>query len=88
MNRRLSLRTELLLSLAFLVATALFLGVASVVLLYGVLDPEYAAFYISFLVAADVCVLVGYVAYQVDKVVLRPLREAMAAAEAIAAGDL
>jgi hypothetical protein len=44
--------------------------------------------YISVLVAADVCILVGYTAYQVDKVVLRPLREAMAAAEAIAAGDL
>jgi hypothetical protein len=87
-DRRLSLRTELLLNLAMLVATALFLGVASIVFLYDVLDPKYAAIYISVLVAADVCVLVGYVAYQVDKVVLRPLRGAMASAEAIAAGDL
>jgi two-component system NtrC family sensor kinase len=87
-NRRLSFRTELLLSLALLAATALVLGVASVVMLYGVLDPQYAAIYISILVAADVCVLVGYVAYQVERVVLRPLRQAMAAAEAIAAGDL
>ena len=88
MQRRLSLRTELLLNLALLAATALILGVASVVVLYGVLDPTYAALYISVLVAADVFVLVGYVAYQVEKVVLRPLREAMASAEAIAAGDL
>ena len=83
-----SLRTELLLNLSLLVATALSLAVASVVLLYGVLDPDYAPIYISILVFADVTVLVGFVAYQVDKVVLRPLREAMATAEAIAGGDL
>ena len=83
-----SLRTELLVTLGVLLATALFLGVASVVFLYGVLDPTYAAIYISVLVAADVSVLVAYVAYQVDKIVLRPLRAAMASAEAIADGDL
>ena len=83
-----SLRTELLLNLSLLVATALSLAVASVVLLYGVLDPDYAPISISILVFADVTVLVGFVAYQVDKVVLRPLREAMATAEAIAGGDL
>lgn len=88
MNRRLSLRTELLLNLALLAATALALGVASVALLYGVLDPQYAALYISILVALDVCVFMGFVAYQVDRVVLRPLREAMTSAEAIAEGDL
>jgi two-component system NtrC family sensor kinase len=84
----LSLRTELLLNLALLVATALVLAVAIVVVLYDVLDPRYAALYISILVSADVFVLVGYVAYQVEKIVLRPLRDAMAATEAIAAGDL
>lgn len=88
MTRRFSLRTELLLNLALLVGTALSLAVASVVLLYGVLDPDYAPIYISVLVAADVCVLVAFVAYQVERVVLRPLREAMGTAEAIAAGDL
>jgi signal transduction histidine kinase len=87
-DRRLSLRTELLLNLAMVVATALFLGVASVMFLYGVLDPRFAAIYISILVALDLSVLVAYVAYQVDKVVLKPLHEAMASAEAIAAGDL
>lgn len=88
MNRRLSLRTELLLNLAVLAAAALTLGVASVVLLYDALDPNRAPIYISVLVAADVCVLVAYVAYQVEKVVLQPLRKAMDAAEAIATGDL
>ena len=88
MIRRLSLRTELLVTLGLLASAALVLGVASVVLLYGVLDPEYAALYIAVLVAADLCVLVAFVAYQVERVVLRPLRETIAATEAIAAGDL
>ena len=88
MKRRPSLRTELLLSLGLLAAAALVLGVASVVLLYGVLDPEYAAIYISVLVAADVCVLVAFIAFQVERVVLRPLRETITTTEAIANGDL
>ena len=88
MHRRLSLRTELLLNIALLAATALSLGVASVLVLYDVLDPEYAAIYISILVALDVCILLGYVAYQVEKIIIRPLRNAVNAAEAIAGGDL
>jgi two-component system NtrC family sensor kinase len=84
----LSLRTELTVNFALVAATALSLAVASVLLLYGVLDPTYAAVYISVLVAADVVVLVAYAAYQVEKVVLRPLRDVVAGAEAIAAGDL
>ena len=88
MRRRPSLRTELLLTLGLLAAAALVLGVASVVLLYGVLDPDYAAIYIGVLVAADVCVLVAFVAYQVERVVLRPLRETIRTTEAIANGDL
>ncbi|MGH7677196.1 MAG: sensor histidine kinase [Gemmatimonadaceae bacterium] len=87
-NQRHSLRTELLISLALLAAAALAIAVSSVLVLYGVLAPERAPVYISLLVAADVCVLVAYAAYQVEKVVLRPLREAMSATEAIAAGDL
>lgn len=88
MIRRPSLRTELLLTLGLLASAALVLGVASVVLLYGVLDPEYAAIYIAVLVAADLCVLVAFVAYQVERVVLHPLRETITATEAIASGDL
>ena len=87
-SRVASLRTELLLNIALIAATALLLAVASVILLYGVFDARFGAIYISVLVAADVCVLVAYVAYQVEKTVLRPLRHAMAAAESIAAGDL
>ena len=75
-------------TLGLLAAAALVLGVASVILLYGVLDPQYAAMYIAVLVAADLCVLVAFVAYQVERVVLRPLRETITAIEAIASGDL
>ena len=86
--RRYSLRTELLLNISLLVATAITLAVASVVLLYGALDEDTAPLYISILVGADVVVLVAFVAFTVERVILRPLRSAMATAEAIAAGDL
>jgi two-component system NtrC family sensor kinase len=87
-NRRHSLRSELIISLTLLTAAALAIAVTSVVVLNGVLPPARAPIYTSILVAADVCILVGYVAYQVERVVLRPLRGAMSAAEAIASGDL
>src|SRR5204863_7228445 len=44
--------------------------------------------YTSWLVAADVFVRVACPAYQLRHVMLRPIRGAMDAAEAIAAGDL
>jgi len=83
-----SLRNELLLSIGALAAAALILGVASVTVLYGVLDQDYAALYIGVLFGLNLSVLVGYIAYQVNEVVVRPLREAMDAAEAIADGNL
>ena len=84
-KRLASLRSELLLNIAVVAAAALVLAVASV-LLYGI--TEHGAIWTSVLVAADVCVLVVFVAYQVDRIILRPLRRSMAAAEAIAEGDL
>jgi len=77
-----------LVNLAVLAAAALAIAIASVVLVYSFFEPNYAAVYIGFLVGADLTVLLVFVAYQVDKVVLRPLREAMASAEQIANGDL
>ena len=88
MTSRNSIRTELLLHLAVLAAAALLIGEASIFLLYGILDSPQAAFWMSLVVAADVCVLVAYVAWQVEKVVLRPLRNAARAAESIAAGNV
>jgi two-component system NtrC family sensor kinase len=87
-SRLVSLRTELLISIGVIAAAALLLGVASVFVLYGVLDPRYAAVYMAVLIAVDVVVFVLYTAYQVNRVVVRPLGEAVAAAEAIAGGNL
>lgn len=83
-----SLRTELLVRLAVLAAAALLLGVAGAMLLVGIVDPERLALYIGLLVAADVAVFIAFTAQQLRSVVLLPLREAVAAAEAIAGGDL
>jgi signal transduction histidine kinase len=83
-----SLRTELLTKLALVTAAAVLLAVASVTLLYDVISPAYGAVYISSLVAADVSVFVVFGAFLVQQLIVRPLREAVSAAEAIAAGDL
>jgi signal transduction histidine kinase len=83
-----SLRTELLVNFAILAAAALCLAVASVMLLYDAADPARGALYISLLIAADVAVVVAFGAYQLRRLVIQPLREAAAAAEAIAGGDL
>jgi two-component system NtrC family sensor kinase len=83
-----SLRTELLVNFAILAVAALVFAVASVMLLYDALDPGRAVLYISLLIAADVAVVVAFGAYQLRRLVVQPLRQTAAAAEAIAAGDL
>lgn len=83
-----SLRTELLVRLAVLAAAALLLGVVGAMLLVDVVDPERLALYVGLLVAADVAVFIAFTAQQLRTVVLSPLRDAIAAAESIAAGDL
>ena len=83
-----SLRTELLVNFAILAAAALFFAVATVVLLYERVDPARGVVYVSMLVAADVMVVVALGAFQIHRLIVRPLRETAAAAEAIAAGDL
>jgi signal transduction histidine kinase len=83
-----SIRTELLVKLALLTAAAILLAVASVTLLYDVISPEYGALYISTIVAADVTVFLLFGTYLVQHLVVHPLRAAVSAAEAIAAGDL
>lgn len=82
-----SLRTELLVSFALLTIAALVFAVASVLLL-PLLGDAHGLLYLSALIGADVCVLVAFGAYLVEREVMRPLREAASAAEAIAAGDL
>lgn len=83
-----SLRTELLLHIAVLVAAALVIAVISVLLFGGLVQREYAAFYLVGLIAVDVAVLVLFGAHQLQRLVNGPLGEVVATAEAIAGGDL
>ena len=83
-----SIRTELLVSLAILAVAALAFAVAAVEVIATRPDPARSAVYLVVLVAADVLVFVAFAAVQVERAILRPLRETMAAAEAIAGGDL
>jgi two-component system, NtrC family, sensor kinase len=83
-----SLRTELLVNFAILAIAALFFAVATVVLLYERVEPQRGVLYISLLVAADVIVVVAVVGFQINRLIVRPLRDTAATAEAIAAGDL
>ena len=83
-----SLRTELLLNIAVLAAAALLIAVISVLLFGGLVESDFAALYLVGLIAADVAVLVLFGAYQVQRLVNRPLGDVVAAAEAIADGDL
>ena len=83
-----SLRTELLLNLAVLAFATLVCAVAGVLLLFRVGEPAHAALWIALLVLLDVAVFVAFGAYLLRRLVLRPLADTLAAAEAIAGGDL
>ena len=83
-----SLRTELLVNFAILAIAALFFAVATVVLLHERIEPQRGVLFISLLVAADVIVVVAVVAFQINRLIVRPLRDTAATAEAIAGGDL
>lgn len=83
-----SLRTELLVNFAILAVAALVFAVGAVVLFYDQAEAARGALYISLLVAADVVVLVAFCGWQIDRLVIRPLRETAATTEAIADGDL
>ena len=85
--QRPSLRTELLATFGILVAAAVLIAV-TMVLLVGDLSDGEPGLWLAALVATDVVVLVSFGAYQLRRLVLHPLNEAIAAAEAIAAGDL
>lgn len=82
-----SLRTVLLVQLAFLAATALILGVATS-LLASTLAPDRAFPLVLAVVAGDVIIFIAFGAYLVTRLVLKPLRRQMGAADAVIAGDL
>lgn len=82
-----SLRTVLLVQLAFLAATALILGVATS-LLASTIAPDQAFPLVLLVVALDVAIFIGFGAYLVTRLVLHPLRRLHGAADAVINGDL
>src|SRR5688500_1980260 len=81
------LRNELLITFALLATAALVMAVAAAVLVFSE-DGEASAGHLTLLIALDACVFVLFGAFQVRRLVTRPLEATIAAAEAIAAGDL
>lgn len=83
-----SVRTELLVTTAILAAAAVLVAALGVVVLPVQLDSPAGSLYVGALLAADVGVFVAYGAHQLRRLLTRPLADAVAATEAIAAGDL
>jgi len=82
-----ALRTELLFYLSFLAAFAILVGVATSLLALSAVPGQGVALVIA-LVAAEVVVFLLYGRALVTRLVLRPLGRVMAAADAVADGDL
>jgi hypothetical protein len=82
-----ALRAELLFHLGFLVAAALLVGVATI-LVAAAFAPQRMVVLVFLLVALEVAVFVVFGRYLVNRLVLWPLERVMAAADAVAAGDL
>lgn len=86
MARKPSLRTELLVNLAFLAAAALTLGVVTVSVVSAV-APERALFVTLTVVPLDVVVFVLFGRYLVTRLILRPVERLVAVADAVSSGD-
>lgn len=82
-----ALRTELLFYLSFLAAFAILVGVATSLLALAA-APEQGVLFVVVLVAVEVLVFILYGRSLVTRLVLRPLGRVMAAADAVADGDL
>jgi signal transduction histidine kinase len=86
MTPKASLRTELLVNLAFLAAAALLLGVTTV-LLVASLAPDRTIPFILTIIALDVVVFILFGRYLISRLVLRPVERLVAVADAVAGGD-
>ena len=84
-RRRGSLRAELLFNLSFLAVAALLMGLWTATVL-RISGPR-PAWVLLLLLLLDVAVFVALGRYLIDRLVVRPLRTAVATAEAIAAGE-
>jgi len=82
-----ALRTELLFYLSFLAAFALLVGVGTSLLALA-LAPDQGVAMIVILVALEVAIFILYGRSLVSRLVLRPLDRVVAAADAVADGDL
>ena len=87
MRRKPALRTELLFYLSFLAAFAILVGVATSLLALAAAPGQGVVLVIA-LVAAEVVVFLLYGRSLVSRLVLRPLDRVIAAADAVADGDL
>ena len=83
-----SLRTELLANIGVLALAALVLAVGSVIVTDGMLGAARGTLYLSLVIAGDVGIFVVFSAYKLRGLILRPMEQAVATAEAIAGGDL
>jgi len=83
-----SLRTELLVNLAVLAAGALVLAVVSAVLAPLLGHGLLGFVLLSFLIAADVAVFLGFGRYLVSRLVTTPMEALVDATQAVAAGEL
>ncbi|HET6700183.1 MAG TPA: HAMP domain-containing protein, partial [Gemmatimonadaceae bacterium] len=83
-----SLRWELLGNLAVLATAALMLAVASLLVFTGIAESRHAAVWLTMLIVADVAIFVVFGGYLVRRLVIRPVDAIVAAAQAIADGDL
>lgn len=86
-SRNISLRTELLVNFAVLTAASIVFAVAAVVLLPEALAAG-GGWFLMLVVGVDVAVIVAVGAFQLDRLVIAPVRNVVTAAEAIAGGDL
>ena len=82
-----SLRTELLFNLAFLATAGLLLGVSTVIVASAV-APQRAFPLVMATIVLDVGIFIVFGHHIVTRHVLRPVRRLMAAADAVAGGDL
>src|SRR5919106_6006801 len=91
LDRKPSLRTELLFNLAFLAAAALLLGAGTIIVAARV-APDFAPHQlvplVFAIVVADVGIFVVFGSYLVRRHVLRPLERIIAVADSVASGDL
>jgi signal transduction histidine kinase len=82
------LRAELLINLTLLAGTAIVVGVGGVIMLADLIAGPGGAVFLTLIVLLDLAVFVSFGTLQLQRHVIKPLRDAMLAAEAIADGDL